>query len=83
MMLSGAGSQDKPQPTTPGQSKPWDGLRWEYKHVLIQQPFSAYLNSHGEEGWELVAAYPSPEAKKDGLYCLFKRPKPFESDDKR
>src|SRR5262249_22169129 len=81
MRVSGSSSQDKP-PTTPARhGKPWDGLKWEYKHVLIRQPFSGYLNGLAEEGWELVAAYPAPEATQDALYCVLKRPKPFEADD--
>jgi hypothetical protein len=54
--------------------EPWDGIRWEYKHVLLQPPVTGYRDRLGEEGWELVSAYP-PDGKKEGLWRVFKRPK--------
>jgi hypothetical protein len=31
------------------------------------------MDAMGDEGWELVSAWPEP--KKEGLCCVFKRPK--------
>ncbi len=53
----------------------WDGVKWEYKALTVEQPVAAYMNELGEQGWELVTAYPPPGSKKDGLYCVFKRSK--------
>jgi hypothetical protein len=52
---------------------PWDGIKFEYKYLTLQPPVSAHMDAMGEEGWELVSAWPEP--KKEGLCCVFKRPK--------
>jgi len=48
------------------------GHRWQYRHLPLPQPVSGHMDAMGEEGWELVSAWPA--AKKDGLVCVFKRP---------
>ncbi len=60
--------------TSPQTAKPvWDGLRWQYKYITLQQPVSGHMDAMGEDGWELVSAW--PESRKDGLVCVFKRPR--------
>jgi hypothetical protein len=50
--------------------------RWEYMFVLAFQPADGVANQLGDQGWELVTAYPAPGPRgRAGVWLLFKRPK--------
>lgn len=47
----------------------------EYMHSCTRIPSKNYLNTYGEQGWELVSIVPYQEVSSgiDGYYVYFKR----------
>ncbi|HEV7896676.1 MAG TPA: hypothetical protein VGP31_02365 [Planosporangium sp.] len=53
--------------------------KWEYATVpLLVHATKQILDNWGEDGWELVAVVPGPNAEQ--LVAYLKRPRPSEGD---